>query len=434
MKGELNSMHSNPSGVIAKKRDGLVLSRDEISEFIHGFTVGTIPDYQMSVLAMAIYLRGMNEEEISALTEAMLESGSTLQWQSDDRSIVDKHSTGGVGDKVSLILAPLLACCGLRVPMISGRGLGPTGGTLDKLESISGFRTDFSRDEIQAITDRVGCIITGATDDIAPADKKLYALRDVTATVASIPLITASIMSKKLAENLDGLVLDVKFGSGAFMKTLDEARRLAAALVAVGNRMNVRTTALLTDMNQPLGCMIGNTVEVEESIATLQGKGPEDLRELALALGTDLLVSVEAAANPDEATQLLSQHIDSGRAMEQFQKMVSGQGGDLSVPRPVAPKSKLVAERSGYISAINTQQLGQVVVELGGGRRVKSDTIDHGVGLKMHVRIGDEIAAGRPLLDIFAKSAAAAAVRDKLAAAIRISDKPPMPLPLIVKD
>jgi pyrimidine-nucleoside phosphorylase len=421
-----------PTEVISKKRDGHALSADEISDFIRGFTDSSIPDYQMSALAMAIYLRGMNDEETSLLTRAMLESGSSLQWPDDGRPIVDKHSTGGVGDKTSLILAPLLACCDLRVPMISGRGLGPTGGTLDKLESISGFRTDFSQDEIREITDRVGCIITGATDDIAPADRKLYALRDVTATVASIPLITASIMSKKLAESLDALVLDVKFGSGAFMKTLDEARRLAGAMIAVGNRMNVRTTALLTDMNQPLGRMIGNAVEIDESITTLRGEGPDDLRELVLSLGAELLIAVGIAADYDESTQILRQHIDSGRAMAKFEEMVMAQDGDLGVLRPVSPKSELAAERSGHVAAIDAQQLGKVVVELGGGRRVKTDTIDHSVGLQMLVRIGDEVEAGQPLLNVFAKRDAADIVCDKLSEAITIADSPPSRLPLIV--
>src|SRR5262245_23865010 len=258
-----------PAGLIAKKRDGETLADGEIREFINGYVAGAVPDYQMAAMAMAIYLRGMDAAETTALTNCMLRSGAVWQWSSPRPEKVDKHSTGGIGDKTSLILAPLLACCGLQVPMISGRGLGPTGGTLDKLESIPGFRTNLSREEIREITDRVGCVITGASEELAPADKKLYALRDVTATVPSIPLITGSIMSKKLAEGLDALVLDVKVGSGAFMKSLDEARTLARSLVETGRRMGVKTTALLTDMNQPLGRMAGNLVEVQEAIATL---------------------------------------------------------------------------------------------------------------------------------------------------------------------
>ncbi len=283
-------MPFNPANVIAKKRDGVALTRDEIAEFVSGFTNGSIPDYQMSALAMAIYLRGMSEEETAALTEQMLASGVQLKWLAGS-SVVDKHSTGGVGDKVSLLLAPLLACCGLRVPMISGRGLGPTGGTLDKLESIPGFRTDLNLDEIREITNRVGCVIAGASAEIAPADRKLYALRDVTATVASIPLITASIMSKKLAEGLDALVLDVKVGSGAFMKTFRQARELARSLVETGRRMGVSTTALITDMSQPLGRMAGNAVEVDETVTALLGQGPADLIALTNSLGAELLVA-----------------------------------------------------------------------------------------------------------------------------------------------
>src|SRR3954463_15089278 len=280
----------NPVNIISKKRDGSELSADEIGSLISGYVRGDVPDYQMSAWAMAVYLRGMTVAETAALTEHMLYSGVTFKWPAEEAPKVDKHSTGGIGDKVSLPLAPLLACCGLAVPMISGRGLGATGGTLDKLESIPGFRTDLSLAEIAVITERVGCVITGASAEIAPADKKLYALRDVTATVPSIPLITASIMSKKLAESLDALVLDVKFGSGAFMKSLDDARALARSLVDTGKRMGVKTTALLTDMNQPLGRMAGNANEVNEAVATLQGRGPDDLWQCTRELGAELLV------------------------------------------------------------------------------------------------------------------------------------------------
>jgi len=266
----------HPSSIIVKKRDGGVLDPADISFFVDGYVRGEIPDYQMSALAMAIFLRGMDHEETVTLTEKMLASGKTLCWASGSVPKVDKHSTGGIGDKVSIILAPLLACCDLHVPMLSGRGLGTTGGTLDKLESISGFRADLNIDEIQRLTERVGCVITGTTEDLAPADRKLYALRDVTGTVPSIPLIVASIMSKKLAENVDALVLDVKFGSGAFMKSIEEARQLAFTLVEVGQRMNVKTTALLTDMNQPLGRMVGNAVEVDEAVEVLKGNGTTD--------------------------------------------------------------------------------------------------------------------------------------------------------------
>src|SRR4051812_43079517 len=298
-----------PALIIARKRDGAALGSAEISSFIAGYSRGEIPDYQMAALAMAIYLRGMTTEETAALTDAMLASGQRMQWNSGGKPKVDKHSTGGIGDKTSLILAPLLACCGLAVPMISGRGLGATGGTLDKLEAIPGFRTDLSLEGIQEITERVGCVITGATAEIAPADKKLYALRDVTATVPSIPLITASIMSKKLAESLDALVLDVKFGTGAFMKSLESARILARSLVDTGKRMGVKTSALLTDMNQPLGRMAGNLVEVHESIATLEGRGPPDLWDCTRELAAELLLLTGQARGREEAFRMLENEI-----------------------------------------------------------------------------------------------------------------------------
>ena len=272
----------NPVATIVKKRDGQKLSREENRAFMRGFTSGEVPEYQMSALAMAIYFQGMDAAERAALVEVMLGSGATLQWPKGFGTLVDKHSTGGIGDKTSLIIAPLLACCGLKVPMISGRGLGATGGTLDKLEAIPGFRTNLSTEEIREVVEKVGCVITGATADLVPADRKLYALRDVSGTVPSIPLICASIMSKKLAENLDALVLDVKWGSGAFMRKQADARELARRWSIPAQQMGVKTTALLTDMNQPHGCMAGNTVEVDESIASLAGNGPADLMEMQL--------------------------------------------------------------------------------------------------------------------------------------------------------
>lgn len=421
----------SPVLTIAHKRDGCKLARDEIAQFIAGFVRGDIPDYQMSALAMAIYLRGMDDEETAALTEAMLQSGTTMDWNT--HGIVDKHSTGGIGDKTSLILAPLLACCGLAVPMISGRGLGATGGTLDKLESIPGYRTNLSLAEIRQQVERVGCAITGATADLAPADKQLYALRDVTATVASIPLITASIMSKKLAEGLDALVLDVKFGSGAFMKSLDDARRLAQSLVATGTRMGVKTTALLTDMNQPLGRMAGNAVEVEESLAALRGEGPQDLMEVTLALGCELLLATGKAATNDQARGRLQSELASGRALEKFCEMVAAQGGDLDAPRPIAPASEICADREGYVSSIDAEQLGLAIIELGGGRQIMSDAIDHSVGLEMLVRLGDRAARGMPLVRLFSPAGKRSAASAPIAAAIVIAAEPPPAEPLIVE-
>jgi len=571
----------NPAVTIARKRDGRELEHDEIAAFVRGYGEGTIPDYQMAALAMAIYLKGMTAAETAVLTATMLASGRKLTWQrttaqqddvpSDDElfpgmdaapigeeatafiqrpaldetsrqpsvggrdtveveeplvpplpgsslvseqsrptllldgshridsrpelalggrdtvdleetfvppavgsgqgdsadrlwpdnlrlelastshdtvefgvaphlgwgkrvvfsgPVVDKHSTGGLGDKVSLILAPLLACCGLRVPMISGRGLGATGGTLDKLESIPGFRTNLTLVEIHKITDRVGCVITGATIDLAPIDRKLYGLRDVTGTVESIPLITASIMSKKLAEGLNALVLDVKYGSGAFMKTLASARKLAAALVETGQRMDVKTSALLTNMDQPLGRMVGNTLEVDEALDTLAGRGPGDLWEVTLELGADLLLTTATSPDRPAARRLLEEHLSSGRALAKFIEMVAAQGGNLNAPRPrSATQFDIISSRSGCVSRINTEALGIAVIELGGGRRVMSDRIDHGVGLEMLVRIGDRVQLGQPLVKVHGPENLFHAVKPLIRNAIFIrpqSVKPPI--------
>lgn len=425
-------MKLNPAQIIARKRDGHALSEEEIGAFIRGFVHKEIPEYQMSALAMAIYFRGMSPAEVAALTREMLRSGSVLAWSPGGCPKVDKHSTGGVGDKVSLVLAPLLACCGMQVPMISGRGLGATGGTLDKLESIPGFRTDLSETEIRRITERVGCVITGQTADLVPADKWLYALRDVTATVASIPLITASIMSKKLAESLDALVLDVKVGSGAFMKTEADARALAESLTAVGRETGLKTAARLTDMNQPLGRMVGNAVEVNEAVASLKGDGPSDLLELTLALGGELLILAGAAGTIEEAQRHLHGALASGAAYEKLREMVAAQGGDLSQHRPVAPATDVVAKTDGFITAMDCEAIGQSVVILGGGRWQVTDRIDYAVGLEMCVRIGDEVSAGQPLLRLFASEIAAEKVRETLQEAIVIGpERPPLP-PLFI--
>lgn len=374
----------------------------------------------MSALAMAIFFQGMEEDETAALTQEMLLSGVRLEWPAGP-PIVDKHSTGGVGDKVSLVLAPLLASCGLRVPMISGRGLGPTGGTLDKLESIPGFRTDLSIPEMQDVVEQVGCVITGATENLVPADRKLYGLRDVTATVPSIPLITASIMSKKLAESLNALVLDVKCGSGAFMKTRNQAVELAESLCRTGQQMGVTTTALVTDMNQPLGRMCGNAVEVVETLDCLAGEGPDDLRYVTLALGAELLISSGRCADQPEAESLLINRLDSGAAREVFEQMVIAQGGDLLAGTQVASERTVLAERSGFITGMDTEALGMIVIELGGGRRKMGDEVDHSVGLEMQVKIGDEISAGEPLARIFSRRNAPA-MMSRVSGAVTISD------------
>ena len=412
----------NPVVTIAKKRDGHELSRAEIAEFIGGFATEKIPDYQMAALAMAIYLRGMTTAETAALTDEMLGSGQVLKWADDGRPVVDKHSTGGVGDKTSLILAPLLACCDLRVPMLSGRGLGATGGTLDKLEAIPGYRTNLDMDEIAATVGRVGCVITGASKELAPADRKLYALRDVTATVPSIPLITASIMSKKLAEGLNALVLDVKWGSGAFMKSAADARALANSLVSTGERMNVKTVAHVTDMNQPLGRMCGNTLEVNESLDCLVGKGPADLWEVTELLAVELLLLTKRAATAAAAKEFLQGHIASGRAQAKFEEMVAAQGGDLNAPRPLAPTAEVLSDRAGMIKAMNTEQLGLAIIELKGGRKVLSDKIDFSTGLEMLVRIGERVERAQPLVRVFAHPAQREIAERMVREAITIAD------------
>jgi len=392
-----------PASLIAAKRDRQELNDEEIAFFVQGYASGSIPDYQMSAMAMAIYLNGMSLREVATLTSEMLRSGTQLTWPDDGIPRVDKHSTGGIGDKTSLILAPLLAECGVQVPMLSGRGLGATGGTLDKLEAIPGFRTNLSLDEITRLTQTVGCIITGASSELAPADRKLYALRDVTATVPSIPLITGSIMSKKLAASLDALVLDVKFGSGAFMKTREQATELAHSLVNTGNRMGVRTTALLTDMNQPLGRMCGNAVEVNESVDVLKGGGPEDVRLLTIELSAELLVSAGVDGSMEAARQRCVDLLDNGAAYDRWCRMVRAQGGDPEAVLSVAPASELTADRAGVVSSIDTEALGLAIIELGGGRRQMGDEIDHSVGLEILVRLGDVVSAGTPMVRVFSE-------------------------------
>lgn len=422
----------NPVWIIAKKRDGEALNDAEVGHFIAGYASGSIPDYQMSALAMAIYLQGMTTDETASLTDHMLASGARFEWPGSEIPKVDKHSTGGIGDKVSLLLAPMLACCDLHVPMISGRGLGATGGTLDKLDAIPGYRTDLSMEEMQSVTKSVGCVISGATEGLVPADRKLYALRDVTATVPSIPLITGSIMSKKLAEGLDALVLDVKFGSGAFMKTEALARQLAESLVNTGKRMGVATTALLTDMNQPLGRMVGNAVEVDETVAGLQGNGPDDLMECTLALCAELLVATQRADTLDGARTKLQQTIDSGAALEKLAEMVAAQGGDLAAKRAVAPASDVLATQAGYVSSMDAERLGEAVIAMRGGRQQMGDELDYSTGFEMLVRLGDQVQVGQPLATLFANDSVAQVGQEKLVAAIQIAEEPPTVGSLIV--
>lgn len=391
----------SPIDIIRKKRDGERLTTDELAAIARGAADGSIADYQLSAWLMAVFLRGLDPHETADLTRSMLATGATFRW-SPGPPCVDKHSTGGVGDKVSLVLAPLLACCGMRVPMISGRGLGATGGTLDKLEALRGFRTNLSTAEMQSVCDRVGCVISGATGDLVPADKKLYALRDVTATVASIPLITASIMSKKLAEGLDALVLDVKWGSGAFMSRQDDARALARSMVEVGRLMGLKTVALLTDMNQPLGRMCGHANELRETFETLAGRGPADLLAVTLALGAELLVAVGLAGDVGAARARLQQALDDGRGLAKWREMIVAQGGDPDTPLSLAPEVLVTANAAGYVDSIQTEQLGRAIAVLGGGRVRVSDTIDFRVGLEMLVRLGQRVERDQPLVRVFA--------------------------------
>jgi pyrimidine-nucleoside phosphorylase len=392
--------------VIAKKRDGYELSSAEIQSFVSGYTHGKIADYQASAWLMAVVLRGMSRSETSALTNAMLQSGEVLDLSEIPAAKVDKHSTGGVGDKTSLVLAPLVAAAGCAVPMISGRGLGHTGGTLDKLESIPGFNVNLGTEEFRRVLKQCGCCMIGQTAEIAPADRKLYALRDVTATVESPYLICASIMSKKLAEGIDALVLDVKTGSGAFMKKEEDAAFLAALMVETGQRMGKRVVALITDMNQPLGNSVGNSLEVIECIDVLRGLGPADLRELCLELAGWMLHLGGAADSVESGKAMSQQLLQSGAALEKFREMVKLQGGDVrTIDDPsLLPRAKhkrdVIASNSGYVSEIDCLAIGTASVILGGGRAKKEDSVDPAVGIVVHKKVGDAVAKGDPLCTI----------------------------------
>lgn len=422
----------NVAQIIAKKRDGKALEPEEIESLVAGYARDEVPDYQMAAFAMAVFFQGMTSDETAVFTRCMIDSGERLKWPGSKPS-VDKHSTGGIGDKVSIPLAPLLACCGVEVPMISGRGLGTTGGTLDKLESIKGYRCEISNDEFRSIVNWNGCSIASASSKLAPADKRLYALRDVTATVPSIPLITASILSKKVAEGIDALVLDVKWGSGAFMKTLDQARELAKSLVHVGNQMGVKTSAVITDMNQPLGKMIGNAVEIDESIDVLKGEGPEDVTHLTLELGSRLLVAAGVQPDDKSARSLLQHRIDTGEALTKLEEMVKSHGGDLTRKREVAASHVVESDVSGYVSRVNAQRLGLAVIEMRGGRKRIGDSLDHSTGIEFLVRIGDKIEKGQSIANVFCNSKATPYAVELVGASISVSDQPVESPKLIVE-
>ena len=392
--------------LIRQKRDGGVLDRAAIDFFIAGVTSGTLPDYQTSALLMAILLRGMTPDETAGLTDAMVRSGVRVSYPGLSGTPVDKHSTGGVGDKTSLVLAPLAAACGAYVPMMSGRGLGHTGGTLDKLEAIPGFRTGLSLDELKAAVASVGCALIGQTSEIAPADRKLYALRDVTSTVESIPLICASIMSKKIAEGIGGLVLDVKTGTGAFMKTREASRALAEALVGIGRAAGVRTEALITRMDAPLGREVGNASEVIESIETLKGSGPAELEQLSVLLAARMLVVAGVASDDADAETRVRAAIKSGTGVEKLRQIIEHQGGDPRViddyaRLPSAPDVEVVtAPRSGFVTGLEAENVGRAAVALGAGRERLEDVIDHGVGITVVAAPGTDVRARDAVLQI----------------------------------
>lgn len=427
--------------LIYAKRMGEALAPGSIRHLIHDYVAGGVPDYQMAAWLMAVYFQGLSGEELQALTEAMMRSGDIFDFSSVPAVKADKHSTGGVGDKVSLILAPLAAACGLAVPMIAGRGLGHTGGTIDKLEAIPGFRTRLTQSEIERLLGSVGAVIAAQTDQFVPADKKLYALRDVTATVESIPLIAASIMSKKLAEGADALILDVKVGDGAFMKDEPSARRLAETMIGIGRSMKRKVEALLTDMNQPTGWAVGNANEVIESIECLKGNWPADLKEVTLALTARMLIMGGVATSEAEARAMMERTLGSGAALEKFRQMIEAQGGEPRVIDdygllPTAPEEAVItAPRAGWVAGFRARQIGVAAAILGAGRRTKEDAIDPGVGVWAHAKIGDRVEKGQPVFTVRYRQASLWAEAEKmLMESLFISEEPTAPATLILAE
>jgi pyrimidine-nucleoside phosphorylase len=429
--------------LIRRKRDGGELSRAEITFLVEGLTDGVVPTYQWAALAMAILWRGMTPEETAGLVEAMLHSGTVLDLSDIPGPKVDKHSTGGVGDKTSLILAPVAAACGVTVPMVSGRGLGHTGGTLDKLESIPGFRIDLDLAAYRRVARECGLVLIGQTAEIAPADRVLYALRDATATVESIPLITASILSKKLAEGIDALVLDVKCGAGAFMSRIEDARALAESMTRIGRALGKPVQAILTSMDAPLGRTVGNAVEVSECVACLQGAGPDDLMEVSLELAAEMLLLGGVAGHRDEALARCRRVIADGSALERFRRVVIAQGGDGRVcdePEQVLPRAECVeivrAEQSGFIHKLEAFAVGQASMLLGAGRRTAEDAVDPAAGIVLEHTVGDRVSAGDVLAELHFNPAYAAAVPEAAAlfrGAVTIADGLPARRPLVLE-
>jgi pyrimidine-nucleoside phosphorylase len=425
--------------LIRTKRDGGPLERAALDWFVAGVTDGSLPDYQASALLMAIVLRGMTPDETAALTDAMVRSGVRVAYDGLPHIPVDKHSTGGVGDKTSIVLAPLAAACGAPVPMMSGRGLGHTGGTLDKLESIPGFRTGLTLEELRRSVASIGCALIGQTSEVAPADRKLYALRDVTGTVESIPLITASIMSKKIAEGIGGLVLDVKYGDGAFMKTEADARKLAQSLVATGELAGVRTEALLTAMDAPLGRAVGNALEIVESIETLKGRGPQDLEALSVEFAARMLVLSGVERDLGRATDRVREALRSGAGVEKLRAIIRNQGGDPAViddygRLPSAPDRDVVtAPRDGVVAAMRAESVGRAAVGLGAGRDRLDATIDPAVGFIITAPVGSRVRKGDPVIEIHHRGGRGLAeARRLLEEALHIADVPPPPRPLVL--
>lgn len=419
--------------IIEKKRDGKELTTLEINFFIEGYTKGTIPDYQASALAMAIYFQDMNDRERADLTRAMVNSGDTIDLSAIDGIKVDKHSTGGVGDTTTLVLAPLVASLNIPVAKMSGRGLGHTGGTIDKLESIKGFHVELTKEQFINLVNKDKIAIMSPSGNLTPADKKLYALRDVTGTVNSIPLIASSIMSKKIAAGADAIVLDVKIGDGAFMKTKKDAEELAHAMVRIGNRVGRKTVAIISDMSQPLGFAIGNALEVKEAIETLQGKGPKDLTELVLTLGSQMVILAKKAKTIQEAKSMLINAINSGKAIAKFKEFLQNQGGDISIVDDTTklPQTKykieLPAPKSGYIARMVANEIGVASMLLGAGRATKEDTIDFAVGIVLHKKVGDKVTKGESLLTIYSNRENITEVKQKLYDNIFIEDSASAP-------
>ncbi|MCX5800210.1 MAG: thymidine phosphorylase [Candidatus Eisenbacteria bacterium] len=418
----------NACQIIAKKRDGKPITEEEIQFFIKGFAEGAVADYQMSAFLMAVFFRGMGLEETVSLTRAMINSGKVLDLGGIEGKKVDKHSTGGVGDKVSLVLAPLVASAGVKVPMVSGRTLGHTGGTLDKLESIPGLKTLLTSKEFVEIVGSVGFAIAAQSDEFVPADQGMYALRGVTGTVESVPLIVSSILSKKFAAGIDAIVFDVKCGGGAFMLDISEAEKLARELVRVTALLGKTGRALITNMDEPLGCAVGNALEVKEALECLRGEGPSDLRELTIELAIEMLLLAGAESDRGDARNRLERLLDSGKALEKFRQFVEAQGGEVGVVDetsllPRAPRVEtVVAERDGFVSSIDARALGELCIDMGGGRRLRNDEVDKSVGFLLRAKVGDKVSGGSPLADVHFNPARGNVTR-KVGEAFKLSEQ-----------